>query len=83
MKDPITQDVALAAGKATPSVVGTVYAQAHGISGADIVTFLTGVYTLALLLTLTVNNWGSWMQWWAARLACAKALWSRIRGRAD
>ena len=79
MKDQITTDLGAAALKvAFPATVATA-AQVGAIRPESILIWLSILYTLALLLTTVIKNWGDWMKWWSARFAQAKALWKWLR----
>lgn len=80
VKDPITQDIAAAAGRAAPPIVGAVYTSLSSIPWAIMVSIATLIYTLALTFSVVVKNWGEWTAWIAARWMWANRLWERVRG---
>ena len=82
VKDQISADILASSGRAAPAVIGAAYSHAKGWALADVAVLMTIVYTAALLATLTVKNWGLWMDWWAARAADLRRLWAWLRGRA-
>lgn len=79
MKDQISADLAVMAGKVTPPAAVAVAAQAGAISPQSILVWLSIAYTAALLTTTVVKNWGTWMEWWAARIADLRRLWGWFR----
>ena len=81
MKDQISADLLGAGGKAAPAVVGSAYSAAQGWALSDVAVLLTILYTAALLATLTVKNWGMWMDWWAARADDVRRLVAWVRRR--
>lgn len=81
MKDQISADILAASGKAAPAVIGAAYSHARGWVLADVAVLLTIVYTAALLATLTVKNWGMWMDWWSARAQDVRRLWAWLTRR--
>lgn len=80
MKDPVSQEVAAAAYKLVPPVVGTITTTAQGLSWADLVAISTLVYTCVLTATTVMRNWGDWSQWLAARFAALRRFWGWFRG---
>ena len=81
VSDQITTDLISAGAKSAPAVIGSAYSAAQGWALADVAVLMTIVYTGALLATLTVKNWGLWMDWWAARGADVRRLWAWMRRR--
>ena len=81
MHDQITVDIAVAGVRAAPAVVGSAVSVSQGWALADVAVMLTIVYTAALLATLTVKNWGLWMDWWRDRGEQLRRLWARFRRR--
>ena len=81
MHDQITVDIAAAGVRAAPAVVGSAVSVSQGWALADVAVLLTIVYTAALLATLTVKNWGMWLEWWDKRSEDLRRLWARLRRR--
>lgn len=80
MKDQITADLLVTSAKVTPPAVVAAVTAAGGISPQSILVWLTIIYTLSLLLTNVVKNWGTWMAWWDARAEDLRVLWRKLRG---
>lgn len=81
MKDQITNDLAVAAAKVAPPAVIAAAGAAGAVSPQSILIWLSILYTLALLLTTVIKNWGDWMTWWTARGAQLQRAWARVRRR--
>lgn len=81
MKDPITQDIAEAAGRAAPPIAGAIYTSLNSIPWAILVSIATLIYTLSLTFNVMVRNWGEWASWWAARWAWLLGVVRWLRGK--
>lgn len=81
MKDQITYDLSVAAAKVAPPVAVATASVAGAIDPQSVLIWLSILYTLALLMTLGIKNWGDWMTWWAARFVQAGRLWAWVRRR--
>lgn len=79
MSDQISADLAAAAAKAAPPVSVAVAATVGAIRPESILIWLSIVYTLAMLSTLVIKNWDTWLDWWRRRWSQAKAFWRWIR----
>ena len=80
MKDPMTQDVALAAIKGTPAIIATVMVR-HGIDWYGLVSATTVIYTVVMTVVTIIRNWKAIIQWSMDRLSTLRACWSWLRGR--
>lgn len=81
MKEQITQDIAIAAGKIVPTAGIVVGTYNPGYTLSDVAVVCTIVFTVLQTFTLVVKNWGDWSSWWAARRAQLRRLINWIRGR--
>ena len=81
MKDQITADLLASGAKLAPPVLVGAATAVGSISPQSILVWLTILYTLSLLLTNVVKNWGTWMTWWEDRAEDLRRLWARFRRR--
>lgn len=81
MKDQITADLLASGAKLTPPAVVATATAVGQIDPQSALVWLTIIYTLSLLLTNMIRNWGMWIEWWSARWGDARRLWRWARGR--
>ena len=81
MKDQISADLLATGAKVAPPALVAAATAAGGISPQSILVWLTILYTLSLLLTNVVRNWGTWMDWWSDRAKDLRRLWAWVRRR--
>ena len=81
VKDQITADLLTAGAKIAPPAAVAVASGVGAISPHTILVWLTILYTLSLLLTNVVKNWGTWMAWWEDRAEDLRRLLARFRRR--
>lgn len=80
LKDPITTDLLATTAKVAPPAVVAAASGVGAINPHAILVWLTILYTVSLLLTNVVKNWGTWMDWWDGRAEDLRRLWRWIRG---
>lgn len=80
LKDQITADLLTTGAKVAPPAVVAVASGVGTLNPHAILVWLTIVYTVSLLLTNVVKNWGTWMAWWDARAEDLRVLWRKLRG---
>lgn len=76
MSDQIAGDFAVLVAKAAPPVSVAVAASAGAIRPESILIWLTIVYTFAMLATLVIKNWETWIAWWGRRWEQIKSFWA-------
>ena len=81
VKDQITTDLLTAGAKIAPPAAVAVASGVGAISPHTILVWLTIIYTLSLLMTNVVKNWGMWLEWWDKRADDLRRLWARVRRR--
>ena len=81
VKDQITTDLLAAGAKIAPPAAVAVASGVGAISPHTILVWLTIIYTLSLLMTNVVKNWGMWLEWWDKRAEDLRRLWARVRRR--
>ena len=81
VKDQITTDLLTAGAKIAPPAAVAVASGVGAISPHTILVWLTIIYTLSLLMTNVVKNWGMWLEWWDKRSEDLRRVWARFRRR--
>ena len=80
LKDPITQDLAVAALKSAPTAALATATYNPGLLLSHIAVGITILVGLAQFFTVVVNNWGAWISWWVARWSDARRIIAWVRG---
>ena len=64
MKNPIVEDITIAAIKSAPPITATI-AIRHGIDWYGLVSIATVVYTVVLTATTIIRHWNMWMHFFS------------------
>ena len=81
VKDQITTDLLAAGAKIAPPAAVAVASGVGAISPHTVLVWLTIIYTLSLLMTNVVKNWGMRLEWWDKRAEDLRRVWARFRRR--